>query len=86
MIDEQEIVRVARAKAAELEGNATARSNALRQAAMEFIDDALRRAEESVNTALAEIHTSRARFRGTAGVNEDLRAAHQAPAQENTQE
>ena len=75
MIDEQEI-----------EGNATARSNALRQAAMEFIDDALRRAEESVNTALAEIHTSRARFRGTAGVNEDLRAAHQAPAQENTQE
>ena len=35
MIDEQEIVRVARAKAAELEGNATARSNALRQAAME---------------------------------------------------
>ena len=74
MIDEQEIVRVARAKAAELEGNATARSNALR------------RAEESVNTALAEIHTSRARFRGTAGVNEDLRAAHQAPAQENTQE
>ena len=86
MIDEQEIVRVARAKAAELEGNATARSNALRQAAMEFIDDALRRAEESVNTALAEIHTSRVRFRGTAGVNEDLRAAHQAPAQENTQE
>ena len=74
MIDEQEIVRVARAKAAELEENATARSNALR------------RAEESVNTALAEIHTSRARFRGTAGVNEDLRAAHQAPAQENTQE
>ena len=86
MIDEQEIVRVARAKAAELEGNATARTKALRQAAMEFIDDALRRAEESVNTALAEIHTSRARFRGTAGVNEDLRAAHQAPAQENTQE
>ena len=74
------------AKAAELEGNATARSNALRQAAMEFIDDALRRAEESVNTALAEIHTSRARFRGTAGVNEDLRAAHKAPAQENAQE
>ena len=28
MIDEQEIVRVARAKAAELEGNATARSDA----------------------------------------------------------
>ena len=83
MVDEQEVVRVARAKAAELEGSATARSNALRQAAMEYIDDALRRAEESVGTALNEIHSSRARFRGTAGVNEDLRAAHQQ-AQEET--
>ena len=83
MVDEQEVVRVARAKAAELESSATARSNALRQAAMEYIDDALRRAEESVGTARNEIHSSRARFRGTAGVNEDLRAAHQQ-AQEET--
>ena len=83
LVDEQEVVRVARAKAAELESSATARSNALRQAAMEYIDDALRRAEESVGTALNEIHSSRARFRGTAGVNEDLRAAHQQ-AQEET--
>ena len=46
--------------------------------------DALRRAEESVNTALAEIHTSRARFRGTAGVSEALHAARTAqPVQES---
>lgn len=80
MVDEQEVVRVARAKAAELESNATARSNALRQAAMEFIDDALRRAEESVNTALGEIHSSRARFRGTSVVNEALHAAQRTEA------
>ena len=77
MVDEQEIVRVARAKAAEMESAAAARSNALRQAAMEFIDDALRRAEESANTALAELRTSRTRFRGASGVSEALHAAHQ---------
>lgn len=77
MVDEQEIVRVARAKAEELESTAAAKSSALRTAAMEFIDDALRRAEESVNTALVEIHSSRARFRGTAGVNEALHSARQ---------
>ena len=41
MVDEQEIVRVARAKAEELESTAAAKSSALRTAAMEFIDDAL---------------------------------------------
>ena len=86
MVDEQEVVRVARAKAAELETNAVNRSNALRQAAMEYIDDALRRAEESANAALTELHSSRARFRGTAGVADDIRAAHQAPVPEEAQE
>ena len=75
MVDEQEVVRVARAKAAEIESTAGSRATALRQAAMEFIDDALRRAEESASAALGELHSSRARFRGAAGVNEHLRAA-----------
>lgn len=85
MVDEQEIVRVARAKASELETTAASRSEALRTAAMSYIDDALRRAEESVNTALAEIHTSRARFRGTAGVNEAISASRRAPQPEPEQ-
>ncbi len=86
MVDEQEIVRVARAKAEELESTAAAKSSALRNAAMEFIDDSLRRAEESVNTALAEIHSSRARFRGAAGVNEALHSGRQQPAGEAAKE
>ena len=85
MVDEQEIVRVARAKAAELESGAAARSNALRQSALEFIDDALRRAEEAANTALGELHTSRARFRSASGVSETLRAGHQAAQQAQPQ-
>ena len=85
LVDEQEVVRTARAKAAEMESTAAAKSAALRQSALEYIDDALRRAEESASAALQELHTSRARFRGTAGVNEALharpRAAEQAGAE-----
>ena len=81
LVDEQEIVRTARAKAAEMESTAAAKSAALRQSALEYIDDALRRAEESASTALQELHTSRARFRGTAGVNEALHARPQAAEQ-----
>ena len=73
MVDEQEIVRVARAKAAEMESAAETRSNALKHSALEFIDDALRRAEESAGTALNELRTSRARFRGASGVADSLR-------------
>ena len=75
-----------RAKAAEMESAAAARSGALRQSALEFIDDALRRAEESAGTALNELHTSRARFRGTAGVNEALHAVRQPQAEPTEQE
>ena len=71
----------ARAKAAEMESTAAAKSAALRQSALEYIDDALRRAEESASAALRELHTSRARFRGTAGVNEALHARPQAAEQ-----
>ena len=75
MVDREEIVRVARARAAELESTAASRADALKQSALEFIDDALRRAEESAGAAYNELHGSRARFRGAAGVNEALRGA-----------
>ena len=81
LVDEQEVVRTARAKAAEMESTAAAKSAALRQSALEYIDDALRRAEESASAALQELHTSRARFRGTAGVNEALHARPKAAEQ-----
>ena len=39
-----------------------------------------------MNTALVEIHSSRARFRGTAGVNEALHSARQEPAGDGAKE
>ena len=74
MVDEQEIVRVAKQRAEEMESSAAGRSAALRQSALSYIDDALRRAEESLTTSLREIHSSRSQFRGNAAVNDALRA------------
>lgn len=66
MVEEQEIVRVAKARAAELVANAETRSKELRRAANEYVDDALRRTEEAVNAALSEVSQSRSRFRTAA--------------------
>ena len=78
MIDSQEVVRIARERAREIEANAESKAAALRRAAMEFIDDALRRAEESAHAAYDALASSRARFRSLGGVSEDLRAAESA--------
>ncbi len=86
LVDQQEIVRTARAKAAELENSAAARSDALRRAAMEIIDAALRRAEESAGTAYNELRSSRARFRSAAGAGEAARAPRQAEPEKAAEE
>ena len=66
MVEEQEIVRVAKARAAELVNNAENKSKELRRVANEYVDDALRRTEEAVSTALNELNQSRSRFRAAA--------------------
>ncbi|MEG1632441.1 MAG: hypothetical protein RR314_00160 [Oscillospiraceae bacterium] len=69
MVEEQEIVRISRARANELMTNADNKSRELRRVANEYVDDALRRTEEAVTAALDEIHQSRGRFRGAAGIS-----------------
>ncbi|MCC8078580.1 MAG: hypothetical protein LUD55_07575 [Oscillospiraceae bacterium] len=66
MVEEQEIVRAARVRAAEITTAAEKRSKELYRVANEYVDDALRRTEEAINTALNEVHTSRASFRSVA--------------------
>ena len=63
LIDEQEIVRAAKAKSNSLLSNAEAKSAELRRVANEYADDALRRTEEAISEALNEVHQSRTRFR-----------------------
>ena len=67
LVDEQEIVRVARAKSVEVLTQADTKTKELRRAANEYVDDALRRTEEAVSAALDEVKQSRMRFRSAAG-------------------
>lgn len=67
LVDEQEIVRVSRARASELMANAESKSRELRRVANEYVEDALRRTEDAVTAALGEIRGSRSQFQSVAG-------------------
>ena len=63
LIDDQEIVRISRAKSHEMLSSAESSSTELRRVANEYVDDAMRRTEEALSTALGEIRESRSKFR-----------------------
>lgn len=67
LVDEQEIVRIARARSSELMANAESKSKELRRVASDYVDDILRRSEESLAAALSEVRGSRSQFRAAAG-------------------
>ena len=66
MVEEQEVVRQAKAKADEIIATAESKSRELRRVANEYVDEALRGAEESVASALKVVQQSRTRFRSAA--------------------
>ena len=53
MVEEQEIVRVARQKSAEMIGSAEAKSNELRRLASDYVDEIMSSTEKSVSEALS---------------------------------
>lgn len=67
LTDEQEVVKIAKARASELVTTADNKSRELRRVANEYADDALRRTEEAITAALEEVRQSRSRFRAAAG-------------------
>ena len=67
LLDEQEIVRIAKSKANGMIEAAEAKTGELRRVANEYADDALRRTEEAIAEALGEVRQSRSRFRNVAG-------------------
>ena len=66
LIDEQEVVKIARAKSNELLAHAETSTSELRRVANEYVDDAMQRTEESLIAAVEEIRQSRQRFRQAA--------------------
>lgn len=67
LLEEQEIVKRANALSAQLVNDAEFKSKELRRVASEYVDDILRRTEETVGAALRSINESRASFRNLAG-------------------
>lgn len=63
MVEEQEIVRAAKAKSAEMIASAEAKSNELRRVASDYVDDIMRQTEESVSAALSGLQNVRGAFR-----------------------
>lgn len=60
MVAQEHIVKLSQEKAAEIIANAQTRSREMRKAAQEFVDDIMRRADESVTQNLSEIRKTRA--------------------------
>ena len=67
LVEEQEIVRAAKARAEEMIATADNKTRELRKAANEYVAESLQSAEESVTQALELIRKSRGRFRSVAG-------------------
>jgi len=66
LVEEQEIIRMARQRSNEIIAQAESSAAELRRAASEYVDEAMRRTEESLATSLEEIRRTRARFRSAA--------------------
>jgi len=69
LVDEQEVVKVAKAKSNSMLTAAETKSIELRRVANEYADDALRRTEEAIAEALDEVRQSRSRFRSASAVS-----------------
>lgn len=67
LVKEEQVVQAARAKANEIITAAENRAKELTRVANEYVDDAMRRTEEAISAALAEVHNSRTRFRSLSG-------------------
>ena len=66
LVDEQEIIRIARARSNEMLSMAEASTTELRRVANEYVDDAMQRTEEALAAALGELRDSRAKFKQAA--------------------
>ncbi|MBQ9685498.1 MAG: hypothetical protein IJV41_02975 [Oscillospiraceae bacterium] len=76
MIEEQEVVRVARARSSEMIASAEAKSKELRRLASEYVDDLMRQTEQSMSEALNTIRSAHNSFQALGGG-----VAQQQPAQ-----
>lgn len=63
LTSQEEIVKLAQAKASEIITNAQLKSKEMRKAAQDFVDDIMRRADDGLTANLAEVRKTRAALR-----------------------
>ena len=80
LVNDQEIVRIAKARSNEMLASTQAKADALRQASSQFCVDALRRTEEAISAALGNVQQAHAAFQGVAGSVAAPAAPAAAPA------
>ena len=61
LVDDQEIVRIAKARSNEMLASTQAKADALRRASSQFCDEALRRTEEAISAALGSVQQAHSR-------------------------
>ena len=67
LVEEEEVVKIAKLRSAEITSNTEQKCAELRRVANEYVDDAMRRTEEAIMSALEEVRRSRTSFRSAAG-------------------
>ena len=65
MVDEQEIVRVAREKSAQMVEEAERKTGELKRVASQYVDEIIRRAEATLNDALTTVRQTQSAFQGS---------------------
>jgi len=80
LVDDQEIVRIAKARSNEMLASTQAKADALRRASSQFCDEALRRTEEAISAALGSVQQAHAAFQNVAGSTAAPAAAPAATA------
>jgi ATP-dependent Clp protease ATP-binding subunit ClpA len=85
LIDDQEVIRIARAKCNDMLTSAESTTTELRRVANEYVDDAMQRTEEALASALGEIRQSRAKFKQASRVISTAATAADGQTDENEQ-
>lgn len=79
LVMKEEIYKEARRRSEALVGETQDKMNQLRKAANEYMDDALRRTEETISSALHEVQDTRMKFRTVTEAQEQRKNGEAAP-------
>ena len=74
LVDQESVYTAARQKAEEIVQDAERKSREVRRVASSFLDDALRKTEETVAAALENVRTARSQFRAVSAPEPDGKA------------